>query len=192
MLDRTRLPERIEDGSLLLRRWTVADVDLLADAVERNLDHLRPRMAWAMQEPISINERRTRLEQWEREWSEGGDCAMAIVKDGGIAGSCGLHRRRGPHGLEIGYWVDKDHLGRGIGTRVASLLTTAAFSVPGIAFVEIHHDHANIRSRQIPQRLGYTFLGESPDSAEASWESGVDCTWQMTKAVWSQSRHRFA
>lgn len=185
--DLRRLPAHAEGIRLHLRRWTPDDVERISTAVEHNLDHLRPWMSWAANEPLSAEERRDLLERWEHEWRGGGDVVMAILVNDEVVGGSGLHRRCGPDGLEIGYWVDKDHLGRGIATEAASALTSAGLSVPGISFIEIHHDKANVRSSLVPRRLGYAFLGESPDGTEAPAELGIDCAWRMTAESW-QSR----
>jgi RimJ/RimL family protein N-acetyltransferase len=89
--------------------------------------------------------------------------------------------------LEIGYWVHADHLRRGIATEAARALTEVAFGVDGIERVEIHHDRANVRSRAVPARLGFTFMGESPDGARAPAEDGIDCTWTITASEWAAS-----
>jgi ribosomal-protein-serine acetyltransferase len=60
-----------------------------------------------------------------------------------------------------------------------------AFTVEGIDRVEIHHDRANRASRAVPQRLGFTFAGERPDTVRAPGEEGVDCTWSMSRARWA-------
>ncbi len=59
-------------------------------------------------------------------------------------------------GLEIGYWIHPAFIGRGLATAAARLVTEAAFSVPGIDRVEIHHDRANEISGAIPRKLGFT------------------------------------
>ena len=104
-----------------------------------------------------------------------------------IVGGTGLHRRRGPDTLEIGYWVHADHLGQGFATEAATALTTAAFAVPGIEHVEIHHDRANTASRGIPERLGYRMVAESPDAVTAPGEEGVDCCWRTDRRGWPPS-----
>jgi len=70
-------------------------------------------------------------------------------------GSFGLHGRQGPGELEIGYWVNSRCTRRGIATTMAALLSEAAFTIPGIEAIEIHHDRANHASGGIPMRLGY-------------------------------------
>jgi ribosomal-protein-serine acetyltransferase len=178
------LPERIEGHGILLRRWVLDDAEALSRAVAESGDHLRPWMPWMAHEPSTSEQRRTRLVEWDRAWRSGGDVVLGIFVDGEVAGGCGLHRRLGPAGLEIGYWVHPSYVGHGVATAVARLLTDAAFSVPGITHVEIHADKANAASSAIARRLGFRFLGESPDERTAPAELGIDCGWRMDRSAW--------
>jgi len=76
----------------------------------------------------------------------------------------------------------------GLATEVARCLTDAAFDVPGITFVEIHHDRANVASANVARRLGYAYCGERPDRVSAPGEEGVDCAWRMEIASWPGAR----
>jgi ribosomal-protein-serine acetyltransferase len=174
-----RLPETIDAEGLLLRRWRVEDAEALNRAVAESLEHLRPWMGWTAQEPLSMQKRRDLIVEWEREWEAGGDCTIGVFREGEVVGGCGLHRRRGPSTLELGYWTHVDFLRQGIATRVAAALGEAALAVPGIEQVEIHHDRANEASAAVPRRLGYEFAGETPDQPEAPAEIGIDCTWRL-------------
>ncbi len=178
------LPEQIEGPRFVLQRWRAEDGSALSRAVERDIEHLRPWMSWIADEPLHPTERLRLIETWERDWMDGGDVVLGVRSGDRVLGGCGLHRRCGPNGLEIGYWVDQDHLHQGVGTEIARLLTTAALALPGVAFVEIHHDKANLISARIPQRLGYTLVAEEPDELEAPAEVGVSCIWRMDEADW--------
>jgi RimJ/RimL family protein N-acetyltransferase len=179
------LPEHLEGYGLTLRRWRPDDADLLHHAVVESTDHLRPWMDWISQEPRTVEERRQMLIRWEQDWLAGGDAAYGVFVDGGaMAGGCGLHHRGGPGALEIGYWLHPSFLGRGIMTAAARLLTDAAFDIPGIERVEIHHDKANTASRGVPQRLGYELVGERADPRAAPAEIGIDCLWRITRNGW--------
>lgn len=175
------------DG-LVLRRWVPADAEALGQAVSESADHLRPWMAWIAFEPMTLEVRRSRIVEWEQEWSRGGEVILGTFVDGRVAGDCGLHRRIGPDGLEIGYWTHAAYLRRGLGTRTARLLTDAAFTVPGITRVEIHHDRSNQASAGVPRKLGFEWLGESRDEPEAPGEEGVEWRWRMTKDGWRAVR----
>ncbi|WP_019229166.1 GNAT family N-acetyltransferase, partial [Sedimentibacter sp. B4] len=66
-----------------------------------------------------------------------------------------LHRRVGPDGLEIGYWLDAAHTGVGLATEAVGGLTAVALALPEVERVEIHTDEGNARSAAVPRRLGY-------------------------------------
>jgi RimJ/RimL family protein N-acetyltransferase len=133
-------------------------------------------------------DRRQLITGWEEAWQRGGDAVYGMFEAGAVVGGCGLHRRRGPHGLDIGYWVGRASTGRGVGTEAARLLTTAALAVPGVDHVEIHHDPANLASGAIPRRLGYRHVGDTPGIATAPGESGVDRAWRIAAAEWHPDR----
>lgn len=183
----TVLPERLEDpDGLLLRRWEPADAEALGRAVAESADHLRPWMAWIAHEPVAVESRRAMIAEWEREWSTGGDVILGVFVDRRVAGGCGLHHRIGAGGLEIGYWIHSAFLRRGLATRTARALTDAAFGLPGIARVEIHHDKANQASAGVPRKLGFAWLGESPDKPAAPADVGIEWRWRMKKEGWRE------
>jgi ribosomal-protein-serine acetyltransferase len=179
-----RLPDRAAGHGVGLRRLEVDDAPLLHAAVVASTEHLRPWMPWIAAEPQTLQQRRDLISAWEHRWEQGGDATFGIFTGRLLVGGCGLHRRVGPRGLEIGYWVHVGHVGRGYATKAAALLTTAAFSDPEVGFVEIHHDKANVRSAGVPRRLGFTMLGERPDEISAPGEVGVDCQWQVSRHDW--------
>jgi len=181
------MPFSITQGSLLLRAWEEADAEQLAQAIGENIDHLRPFMPWIAQEPMSADARRTLIAKWASDAAGGGDEVCGVFLDGLIAGGSGLHHRLGPGGLEIGYWVHKNYVRRGIATTAARLLTDSAFARPGVDRVEIHHDVANVASSGVPTALGYTLIGTEARPAQAPAETGVHCIWRITRAEWAAS-----
>jgi ribosomal-protein-serine acetyltransferase len=179
------LPELLSGpGDLVLRRWRTQDAEGLGQAVTESLEHLRPWMPWVTQEPMPVADRARIIDQWEEEWRAGGDLVLGVFVGSEIAGGCGLHRRIGAGGIEIGYWIHPAFTRRRIATTVATVLTDAAFTRPDISYVEIHHDKANELSGRIPRRLGYQFVGEEPDEAAAPAEIGISCHWRATRDKW--------
>jgi ribosomal-protein-serine acetyltransferase len=180
-----RLPELIAGPStLVLRRWTPDDLEIMAQAVRESVEHLRPWMPWVANEPLSVAGRRELIDEFERNWLAGGDVVMGVFVEGRVAGGCGLHHRIGPGGLEIGYWTHPSFLRRGIATSAARLLTDTAFRQTDITHVEIHHDKANVASAGIPHKLGFHFVREVADSPDAPSEIGLSCEWRHTRETW--------
>ncbi len=182
------IPGRISDVSLVLRRWRIRDAYALSRLVGENLEHLRPWMPWIEVEPVSLLSRTEMIRGWEKERREAGDLIVGVFVGGQPVGGAGLHRRRGPQILEIGYWIGAKYTGMGYATRAASLLTDLAFSLPFITRVEIHHDRANIASSRVAQRAGMVFVNEATKEIAAPGESGVEWTWAMTRAEWLEAR----
>jgi ribosomal-protein-serine acetyltransferase len=183
-----RLPERLTTERLVLRTWKVEDAETLATAITESLAHLRPWMPWVAFEPLPIEDRRKLIAEWYREWQAGNDVVLGVFLDGAPIGGCSLHRRIGPDGLEIGYWIHADHIRQGYATELSAALTDLAFTVDGINRVEIHHDQANRASEGVPRTLGYELVGEKRAEIAAPGETGINCVWATTKAGWTAAR----
>src|SRR3954454_12766724 len=82
---------------IVLRRWTEDDAPALTRAIAESLDHLRPWMPWAADEPRDEALRRA----WIREQAAGTDRVYGMWLGDRVVGGCGLHRRLGPGALEI-------------------------------------------------------------------------------------------
>src|SRR5690606_24138078 len=151
-----RPPETVTTDRLVLRTWRHDDVDALGAAVAASLEHLRPWMPWVAGEPLDRNERLAVIAGFARARAADGDTTYGafLRATGEVVGGTGLHVRRGPGTLEIGYWVHVDHVRRGYATELAAALTTTALALPGVHHVEIHHDRANAASEAVPRRLG--------------------------------------
>ena len=164
----------------MLRRWRVDDAPALTQMIVSSLEHLRPWMPWVQSEPLSSDERVDKIRGWATAWDAAQDFTFAIEDGAGeLLGVCGLHRRREPACLEIGYWVRSGRTGQGIATAAVRGLVHAAFSIDGITSLEIHHDAANAASARVPEKVGFTRVGEQPDGPAAPGEVGIDVTWRL-------------
>ena len=170
---------RLEIDGLVLRRERVGDEDLLASTVKANLAHLRPWMPWAVPEAATAQAQRERLTTAEQSWEDGSDYTFLLLDaaEEEVRGVFGLHRRIGPDGIELGYWLDRSVTGHGFATAGARALTAEALQLPDISRVEIHCDEANERSRGIPERLGYRLDRIESDEVEAPAELGRSMIW---------------
>jgi RimJ/RimL family protein N-acetyltransferase len=186
-------PERIElSGGRALVRWTPDRAVKAVVSINESLEHLKPWMAWA-QEPATEAGLSTVFAAGEELWDRRRDFGYSIVEgdDERIIGGCGLHGRLDEHGLEIGYWVHVDRVGRGLATEVSRALTDAAFAIPGVERVRIQCEDINVRSARVPEKLGYTFHGvQIPDGGPC--EGRPTQVWMVERDDWIAKRGEVA
>ena len=140
------------DNDTYLRWLTIDDAGMLARAVGESLDHLKPWMPWADAQSADVAFQRGRLrnQPHQRERHEEWQYGLFATADDAFLGAFGLMTRRGPHTLEIGYWLHVDAGGRGRATSAASRAHRTGLLVEGIDRMIIVCDEANVRSAAIP------------------------------------------
>jgi|1185.fasta_scaffold100830_2 ribosomal-protein-serine acetyltransferase len=156
-----------------LTRWQTADGPELTATVGGSLDHLGTWLVWAT-DGYTAEDGAEFLRRTRKQWETGETHDFAIRVGGSLAGAVGLMAREG--GVEIGYWLVRDHTGRGLMTRAVRLLTEEAFRL-GAGYVEIKHDERNVRSGAVPARLGFTEAGVEP--MEAPWAPSCCGTYRV-------------
>jgi RimJ/RimL family protein N-acetyltransferase len=149
---------RIETERLVVRCWDPRDASLLKEAIDSSLEHLRPWMPWAHNEPQTLTEKVELLRRFRGQFDLGNDFVYAIFDrdETRVLGGTGLHKRLDEHAREIGYWIRADSEGRGFVTEAVAALTRVAFELDGLERIEIHCEPLNERSVAVPRRLGYT------------------------------------
>ena len=179
----TEPPELVHCGQMVLRRERPADAERVATAVAESLDHLRPYMPWANAEAGTARAQRTRLAEADEAWEQGTAYTYLLVdaepdpETGPVLGLVGLHRRIGPGGLEIGYWVHAKYARRGLISAAVRALTEAALALPEVSRLEIHCDASNLASAGVPRKLGYRLARIDDKQAEAPAETGRQQVW---------------
>jgi len=185
-----RPSDHIDAPPLVLRPWRLDDVDAMSQAIIESIEHLRPWMPWAATEPLERDTRVSLVAGFDAARDADADFTYGMFVGDQPVGGCGLHRRLGPGAFEIGYWVHVGRIGRGFATTAAAALVDAAFTVPDIERVEIHHDKANAASRRVPEKLGFVLVEEVPDAKLAPNDIGIECRWRVTRAGWARSVSR--
>ena len=151
-------PYRVASERLVIRCWEPRDAPLLKEALDTSLEHLRPWMPWAADEPQTLDEKVDLLRRFRGSFDHGDDFVYGIFSgdERAVVGGTGLHTRVGADALEIGYWIRASEVGRGYAAEATAALTLVAFRVCGVDRVEIRVDPANEKSLAIPRRLGFT------------------------------------
>jgi RimJ/RimL family protein N-acetyltransferase len=154
------VPYRLESDRLVLRALELADASPLFNLVQRDRAYLARWMPWARDEPTLdgyvafVKDRRAAFDR-DEDYGYG----LFDPGTGALVGSAGLHRRCGPGGLEVGYWIAEQRAGKGLATEAAAVLTRAALGCPGIVRVELRVQEENRASLRVAEKLGFNREG---------------------------------
>jgi ribosomal-protein-serine acetyltransferase len=143
----------VADGAYL-RLLEEPDAEELHELVDRNRAHLAEWMPWAADQTLeqTANFIRAAL----RRHAERNGFEMALVLDERIIGAAGFAGIDWvARATSVGYWLAEEHQGRGLMTRAVKSLVDHAFDELELHRVEIQAAKDNLRSRAIPERLGF-------------------------------------
>jgi RimJ/RimL family protein N-acetyltransferase len=148
---------RIETERLVIRCYQPSDAQLLWLSVNESIEHLRPWMPWINNEPEDVQAKLERIRKMRANFDSDIDYTFGIFDktEQTLIGSTGLHNRVGKDALEIGYWINVNHVHKGYATEAVQALTKVGFDIENLARIEIHCDSRNTDSFNIPKKLGY-------------------------------------
>lgn len=148
---------RIQTPRLVIRCPQPKDASLMVEAIQENLEHLRPWMLWIANEPEPLQDKIERMRKMRGRFDLDEDYIYGIfdLQEMRLLGSTGLHTRVGPKAREIGYWIHKDYINQGLATESSAALVRVAFEIDQVQRVEIHCAPDNQRSAAIPRKLGF-------------------------------------
>ena len=158
-------------ASLLLRPWAEADAPALREAIDEDVDHLRPRLSWTLDEPASLERTRARLAGWAEAFRTGGGLRFAITpanRPWHILGGANLNTRVGPDARDVGYWVRASASRQGIASAAVARLAVHAFEQLAVARLVSQCDAGNAASAALATALGF----EPADDAVVRWPDG--------------------
>ncbi|MGZ3473818.1 MAG: GNAT family N-acetyltransferase [Polyangiales bacterium] len=155
---------RVVTDRLVLRPWNPDDAAGLRGAIERGSAHLGRFLPWAREVP-TLDEELAQCRRMRGWFDMGQDTiygAFLRADERVIVGGTWLHPRVGPGACEIGYWVDVDHVRRGIAVEMAAAMTRIGFEIGGLDRIEIHCAAENTASAGVPPKLGYVHEATLP------------------------------
>jgi RimJ/RimL family protein N-acetyltransferase len=154
-------PELFESDRLTIRVPRPGDGAEINAAVGETFDDLKVWMPWAQQMP-TLEESESYVRRAQCQFLAREELTLFLFLKGTntMVGSSGLHRINwNIPKFEIGYWCRKRFQGQGYITESTETITKFAFETLGAKRVEIRCDLKNVRSRRIPDRLGFKLEG---------------------------------
>lgn len=154
-------PFELATERLRLRSPRAADAAELRQAIAESHTELLPWMPWAGRVPTAA-EAVANCALAEAAFAAGTDYRLHLF----LAGTDTLVGGSGMHDVdwtvprvEIGYWVRTPYSGRGYVTEAVRAITAYAVDALGVKRVQIRMSTRNVRSRRIPERLGFVLEG---------------------------------
>jgi RimJ/RimL family protein N-acetyltransferase len=157
MPDDLARPYRIVTPSVVLRPFEPADAPAVHQLIADNLDHLRPWVAWAADEPKPLDEKLREVRSWRAAFDLdlAWHWAMLAADDGALVGGVNANRV-GDDAVDVGGWVGLTRARRGYNLDGAAAVTRVAFEVTGFTRVQAITDPCNERSNALMRKLGFT------------------------------------
>jgi len=90
---------------------------------------------------------------------ESGEISLAIVINGEVAGSIGLHKIIKNHKAEIGYWLARKYWGKGLMPEAVKIVTDFGFKKLKLRRIYAHVYPFNPPSMKVLEKNGYRFEG---------------------------------
>ena len=126
---------------------------------------------WTLHVPHPYTRRDGR--NWVRKSTEGRRTgqwlALTVVRssDGEVLGGVGLHNlEEWSTSAEVGYWLGREHRGRGYATEAVNALLTTGFTRLGLHRIEARVFPRNLASRAVVRRCGFRYEGRLRDEAQ--------------------------
>lgn len=144
---------------VLIRSFTMDDLDTLCEVVKANRAFLRVWLPWAdrIEEPA---DEALYIEMAIDKEARGEGFEGGIYRDGVLIGSIGLHYvSEDTRATEIGYWLAEGQTGSGVMTACVRAVLDYCFDELKLNRVEIRAAGGNFKSRAIPERLGFRLEG---------------------------------
>lgn len=134
-----------------------AHAQKLYDLTEFNREYLQEWLPWLDQIKSSSDTKKF-IESTIKESSAGGAPNFAVLYQGAICGVAGFHEINKQNKIgSIGYWLAQNYTGNGIITEAVKELLKIGFGEFNLNKIEIRCAEGNVKSRAIPERLGFTY-----------------------------------
>lgn len=146
---------------IAIRKFKESDAQEFQAAVLESVEHVSDWLPWCT-EAYSLQD----AEQWTtsaaKVWDAGTDYRFIIedLDTKKILGSVGINQIVHQHKIgNLGYWVRKSAINRGICTKAARLAVKYAFTELEIQRIEVHVHTENIASNAVASKLGGVYEG---------------------------------
>lgn len=142
--------------NIVVRPFKRTDADSFLAAVMASVTELAPWMPWCTPD-YGLEEARAWMEFCEAAWHEKSEFPLGIFdpSTGQVIGGTGINQINRIHRVgNIGYWVSRPFIGRGVATEAARRSAVLGFTELGFRRLEIVTQMDNLASQRVASRVG--------------------------------------
>lgn len=148
------------DDEVSLKLVELKDAERVFELTDHSREYLREWLPW-LDMTTNVEDTKSFIQSCLENYAENKGITTFILYKGEIVGTAGYNKINWSNKIAyIGYWLGKDYQGFGIMTKVAKALTDYAFAELKLNRVDIRAAEKNIKSRAIPERLGFVCEGK--------------------------------
>ena len=132
----------------------------LFEVANKNREHLKPWLPW-VESTTKVEDTKEFIVQSLKNYAKNGTIDAPIYYNGKLVGMIALliNKRDNLRRGEIGYWLDKEYLGKGVITKCATKMLEIGFNRYNLVKIIIRCAPDNKNSCNIAKRLGFKFEG---------------------------------
>lgn len=176
----------LKSKNIELKNFSVLDADGLFNLVEKNRDYLEKWLPW-VDKVRQVEDQVKKIKEWTEKEKKREGINLGIWHKGQLAGVVSFNFiDKENKKAEIGYWLDKNHQGKGVVTKSCKLLIDYGFRELNLHRLEISCAEGNNKSCAIAERLGFTKEGYFRQSGFLTGKF-VDMNWYgLLKSDWEK------
>jgi ribosomal-protein-serine acetyltransferase len=151
-------PRQLGDGATV-RPLIAGDAAAVLELIERNRAHLDKWLRWSAKVRNQADVA-AMIARFEAKQAAGDGFHWGIWQQDSLAGGVICHYiNRADLNAELGYWLGADYTGRGLATKATASAVEHLLRQENLHRVEMICGVANVRSRAVAERLGFTNEG---------------------------------
>lgn len=151
-------------GGVRARVLRLSDAERMSAAYQRNREHLASWEPLRAEEFFTADSQKSGIESTLAMFVAGTDVPWVLLDSGLVVGVLNVTGIvRGPFlSAHLGYWVDKDYNGRGIGSAAVAFAVEMARTELGLHRLQAATLQHNTASQMILKRSGFEEIGLAP------------------------------
>lgn len=174
----------LSDG-IRLRPLTAADAPEMHALIQENRAHLDRWLRWS-NAVKSLADVEALIAEFREKQAKGDGFHSGIRTEGHLAGGLVCwHIHPQNRTSEIGYWLGERFTGRGLATRAARRAISWLIQEAGVNRIEMQCGVENLRSRAVPERLGFRLEGIRRQSHRIGDRFLDHCVYALLASQWA-------